>query len=498
MIQEKDFSPDIQLGVVIESDQTSLHAVRSILEFAPDADVRVGPKRLERPKQGLGDWVRAAELRFTSIPGKNDAPISTRPLSAGDMRSDLILDLRPGPPDLHMARQARYGVVQLAAFDSDAVLRGDSKAKIILIGIGPDDDTLRLIAQAFVQCKWLVTRTDVFAIEKSIQLFRHALAQLKLTGALPDLGPATMTAPPTLPQPLKASDALSHGVRLGWETVARKFNRPGKGARRQPFALLLGQGSLEDFDISAMKDVAMPDGSLRGDPFLFEKDGSLYCFFEDLPSGKDKGVIAVALIEGDQFKEMGVALEASHHLSYPLVFAHEDGIYMIPETIAASRVEVWRASDFPLRWTLHATAMEGGQYADPVLFRHADQWWLMASPSHDSIGDFSSEVWLFEVDGPDLSRVVPHPLNPVVVGSDTGRGAGRIFESVGRLYRMAQNNCGPVYGYGLNVMEITELTSTTYEERCVRRVTADDISGAIGIHHIDFAQGRVVADVRWP
>lgn len=493
MTPRKNLLPDIQLSVVIERGQLSLNAVRSILEFVPDADVRVGPTRLKRRKRGVTDWVKALEFQFMSPLGKSDVPIAARPLSDGDLQADLILDLREGPPDPQLARQARYGVVQPGTFDSDAVLRGDSKATIALVGIGPREDTLKLLAEAFVQCKWLVTRTELFALEKSIQLFRHVLAQLRMTGTLPDLGPL-----PILPQPARASHALAHGVRLGRETVGRILNRPGRGARRQPFAVRLGQGTPEHFDIGAMKDVPNPDGGLRGDPFFFEEGGSLYCFFEDLPSGKKKGVIAVALIEGDQFKELGVALEASHHLSYPLVFAHEDDIYMIPETIGGSQVEVWRASDFPLHWELHATALEGERFADPVLFRHADQWWLMASPSHDSIGDFSSELWLFEVDGPGLSHVDPHPLNPVVVGSDTGRGAGRVFASGGRLYRMAQNNCGPVYGYGLNVMEITDLTSTSYEERCIQRVTADDIPGAIGVHHMDFAQGRVVADVRWP
>ncbi|WP_139188510.1 glucosamine inositolphosphorylceramide transferase family protein [Aliiruegeria lutimaris] len=260
----------------------------------------------------------------------------------------------------------------------------------------------------------------------------------------------------------------------------------------------MGNGSLGCIDLAGAKDQPLPHEGLRADPFLIEKDGTLYCFYEDFPDGAERAFIAVSKVEADGLTDLGVALRTSYHLSYPFIFEHDGEIYMMPETLAANRVEIWRATSFPLEWELHNTALEGQQFADPVIFRQGEDWWFMASPCHDSLGDFSSEMWLFKADGPFLNALTPHPLNPVVLGSSAGRGAGRVFNEEGRLLRMAQDNSGRHYGYGMRIMEITELSMTTYEERCIRHWRGPEIPGAIGCHHMDFAGGRFVADVRWP
>ena len=43
-------------------------------------------------------------------------------------------------------------------------------------------------------------------------------------------------------------------------------------------------------------------------------------------------------------------LERDHHLSYPFLFEHEGVLYMVPETAQAGTVELYRCTEFPLRW----------------------------------------------------------------------------------------------------------------------------------------------------
>ena len=113
---------------------------------------------------------------------------------------------------------------------------------------------------------------------------------------------------------------------------------------------------------------------------------------------------------------------------------------------------------------------------------------------HVTFQEHSSELYLFSVDGPSLTGLRPHPQNPVVIGSGIARNAGAIVQHDGRLFRASQNNSHGIYGYGLNIMEIEELTPDTYRERLVRSFTPADRPGSRGLHHVSFAAGRFVLD----
>ncbi len=483
-------SGDLRLCVVLTEAQARLCAAHNLLSFAPQADMRIGAA-LSSASDQIAGLVQRAEAQFVGQPGLAAEPVATRPLEAARIEADLILDLRPGPPDPALAVMARYGLWSPAPFDTAAVLRGEPSAPVRLIGLTADG-VRGLVAEACVQTKWLPAHTEAFALEKTVQLFRREWMRLNRTGRPPTLAPMPAGRPPAT----RLSHVLRHGAALGRELIGRRLRALGYRPRHGVFALRLGHGAPGPVDIAA-RDIPMPHKGLRADPFLFEHDGELYCFYEDFPEGTTEARIAVARVDADGMRDLGTVLDTGYHLSFPHVFAYGGAVYMMPETLFKNRVEIWRATDFPMKWELHATALEGRQFADPVVFEHQGQWWFMASPCHDSFGDFSSELWLFRTDGPFLSKLEPHPLNPIVVGSDVARGGGRVLAHEGRLYRMAQDNSGPVYGYGLKMMEITTLTGDDYAEHCVYHLRGPDIPGAIGCHHIDFAGGRFVADVRW-
>jgi hypothetical protein len=181
------------------------------------------------------------------------------------------------------------------------------------------------------------------------------------------------------------------------------------------------------------------------------------------------------------------------------VFRHERDIFMMPETQQSNRIEVWRATEFPFRWELCRTAFDGLWPADSNLFKVGDTWWLSTNLSdHDVMQDHNSELYLFKVDGPELRRITPHRRNPVMIGSSLARNAGPVVDWQGRLFRPSQINAYGVYGYGLNIMEIIELSDERYEERLVRRIVPDFRKDALAIHHISFAAGRFVIDWKGP
>lgn len=259
--------------------------------------------------------------------------------------------------------------------------------------------------------------------------------------------------------------------------------------------LCVGEGLPPELDLTSL--TPLPRLSwMMADPFLMEHEGALYLFFEALDKKGGNAWIEACRLNGSALEPLGVALHCDYHLSFPQVFAHAGEIYMMPETQQTNRLEIWRATRFPLEWELHATALEGLMPADSCLLQQNGKWWLFSNLSdHYTFQEHSSALYLFQVDGPDLKTVTPHRLNPVVIGSDVSRNAGSIFKANGYLYRPSQNNSFGVYGYGLNLMRIDRLDTQDYHETLIRRISPHDLENAQGVHHVSFAQGRFVLDI---
>ena len=69
-------------------------------------------------------------------------------------------------------------------------------------------------------------------------------------------------------------------------------------------------------------------------------------------------------------------LPAAHHLSYPYVFRDGGRTFMVPESGATSRVDLWTATDFPLGWELVGPLLEGVHAVDASILHHAGLYWM--------------------------------------------------------------------------------------------------------------------------
>lgn len=485
--------PELSVAFVLERQQLEHSLATRVLEQFPKAQVFVGPS-FKSSAPFILTCLLFLERSLFRYPGRVPTPLDLQPLPVDQPSFDIVIDLRPNGPDKTLLKYARRDLWWLEDVNNAAILRGETSVEISVVGQSDGQRDRRLVSQASIQTKVMISRTQEFAREKALQLIRRELARVALTGELPDLGARSKVDPS-----VRTGNILGYlkrvvsRVYLAFRTQLNKGFEPG-----HPFALRSGEGTPDPFEPGRGTVIAHPKRGWYADPFLLERDGDLYCFFEDLPHRSTKAGIGVAKVTGDRFEILGQAVQTDYHLSYPFVFQHEGEVFMLPETLGARRVEIWKATDFPRHWELYATALEGQQLADPVLVEIGSQWWLFANPCNDSIGDFSSELWLFRVDGPGLNHVDPHPLNPVVVGSDTARGGGRVMWHNDRLLRFSQNNCASIYGYGLNIMEITNISEADYQERLLREVTPAQIAGVVGCHHVDFLQGRFVMDVRLP
>lgn len=451
---------------------------------------------------------KALQLEARAFPAPDQAPtdmpeIAPLPetLPAG---CDVVVDFSHTDAALALAGGARDGVWRLSAYAPDAGLaeaRDRAPFTEVTLYRHLSGQAPQTISTARYDTKFLATRNAALIREKSVQLVIQALASLAHTGS-ETAAPGPLDGPPPLPlpdyTPFAPADLPGYGFRTVSELASRTLRAASERVGRRPgmFELRLGHGDGLSFDPATGVTLTPSAGTYWADPFLLEHAGALYLFYEVFDYETRLGHLDVGRIEGDRLVPLGTALKRPYHLSYPFVFQWDGEIWMIPETHAAKRLELWRATDFPTGWELATTAFEGVSMADTVVFERDGQWWMFSNICDDSFNDHGAELHLFRIDSPMLGKIEPHPLNPVVIDTTTARGGGRVFEQDGKLYRSSQDNSHGLYGFGLNVMEITRLDMDGYAERRVRHITGDFDDGIMACHHLDAAAGRFVIDVR--
>ncbi len=227
------------------------------------------------------------------------------------------------------------------------------------------------------------------------------------------------------------------------------------------------------------------------DPFPFEHDGVTYLFVEDFDHRIGRAVISA--VEWGPDGAVGAprpVLQHEVHLSYPFVLAHDDDVWMIPESSGAKTLELYRAVSFPWSWERHSILLEGIEVSDATPFEHEGRWWLTATVGYG--GSLSDSLCLWSA--PDLRGPwTPHRHNPVLVDIASARPAGRVEPRAGRLLRPVQDGRGG-YGAALGIAEITRLDDEGFEQRVVtRHAPGEDWSGT-RLHTVNSGGGIETVD----
>jgi hypothetical protein len=237
-------------------------------------------------------------------------------------------------------------------------------------------------------------------------------------------------------------------------------------------------------------DVDEPDVIGVADPWLVVDADGWHLFFEVIrrrpgAPNNQHGVLGLATSSdsGVTWQYRGVVLEETWHLSYPQVFEHDGTFYMVPESLNAGEVTLYRNNDFPFGWQSEGVLLSGG-YTDPTIVSRDGRWWLFATASgaeaDDTLRLFSAD----ELTGPYHE----HPASPIVTGDvSRARSAGPVVAASGGLVRFAQDNTEG-YGRAVRAFFITTLTATEYaeEEASPSAILSGSGGGwnADGMHHV--------------
>ena len=204
-----------------------------------------------------------------------------------------------------------------------------------------------------------------------------------------------------------------------------------------------------------------PADRFYADPFLAEHHGRTFVFFEDYSYAERKGTIACAELRASGIGEPHTVIGGPDHLSYPSLFQWKGDWFMLPETGARRRVEIWRARQFPGEWTLDTVALDGVDACDATVFQHDGRWWMFVTLCVAG-GPRADEVSLFYADTP-LGPWRPHRANPVVSDAAHARPAGALHREGDALIRPSQDARGG-YGQAITLNRIDRLTPHEYRE----------------------------------
>ncbi|MDN5001393.1 hypothetical protein ACFQZO_10910 [Bradyrhizobium sp. GCM10027634] len=234
--------------------------------------------------------------------------------------------------------------------------------------------------------------------------------------------------------------------------------------------------------------VASQANGFLADPFPFEHQGRHFIFFEQYLNSERRGCIAVATADEKSITAPQIVVEETHHLSYPFVFEHDGQIWMIPESGAARSVTLYRAVEFPHRWTREACLTKGIELYDITPLQHQGGFWFFGTPrawastSWDALSIYSAE---------NLSGMwTPHVHNPLLIDAAAGRSAGAFVQHGGRTLRPAQD-CSRYYGAAVTFFQIDVLDRLRFVQTPVGRVA----TGALGCHTYNRHAGLEVLDL---
>jgi hypothetical protein len=152
-------------------------------------------------------------------------------------------------------------------------------------------------------------------------------------------------------------------------------------------------------------------------------------FFEVLNKETNEGDIGLATSDDAlKWTYRQIVLDEPFHLSFPQVFKWRNEYYMLLETQEAGEMRLYKAIDFPVRWTFVKTVMKG-RYADPAIFYFDDRWWIFAQ-TRSSKGNILSLYYANDPTGP----WVAHPNNRIIAGDGhIARPGGRVITIDGKL-----------------------------------------------------------------
>lgn len=263
------------------------------------------------------------------------------------------------------------------------------------------------------------------------------------------------------------------------KVVARLVRRAM--VRHWRIALRIGGPPIPDSnphpDMTGFHWIDSPKGHAYADPFVVEADGRHWVFFEDFDYATQRGNIACAPVLDVAVGEPTTIIARPYHLSYPCIFRDNGTWYMVPESVGAGTIELYRCTRFPDQWQFERELLRTSA-VDTTVWIENGVYWFFVTFREPRGGAF--QLWLFSAASLDAPWI-PHPANPISTDVRYARGGGAIFRHEGKLLRPSQD-CSGEYGRSMTLNEIVVLDAEHYREEPRVTVEPSSMESLVGVH----------------
>ncbi len=404
---------------------------------------------------------------------------------------DLLIDCGSAVPRGDILRASRLGVISFLHGGFWECYHRQPQTSFVIRRLSEESDTGEVLVKGSFRTHFYYSLNHASVCKKSITHVKNLLEKTALTGELPPMQGAPAPSSNTGFRAPNLAQCIVYGCKLSKRIAVKAIGRILM--LRERFGISVLAGKWDESLLWRSTAASLPRGRYWADPFLYTRGGRTFCFVEDLVYKTNKGHITVLEVIGTQIVERGIALQEPFHLSFPFLFEYRGELYMCPESCASRQIRVYRCTEFPLKWKLEKTLMDGVSAVDTLLFTKGGRWWMLTSIDESETGDHCSELCLFSADSPLSTTWVPHRQNPILVDSIGGRNGGLIIDGE-RLLRLGQCQGFDLYGQSLRVYEIKEISESRYAEELVAEIKPDFRKGIAGTHHLSTDGRTTVID----
>jgi len=452
----------------------------------------------------LGD---VAMITVAAQPGGELAGTDSELAAIAAQRLDVALQLGSWRLGGRAPAIARFGVWSYQHGDAHADLGGPAGFWEVMTHAPVTASVLQQQAgdgERILYQSWSATDPISVRRNRANAYWKSSAFVMRALHDLQDLGPASLErAPRAVPSgaPADAAEPTARRLAAGFARFGRAVvrDRAARLVTRKQWLLAYGiergrTGAVPSQALAELSWIVPPRDRFWADPFVARHgDGWVVVFEEKLYAQRNARIAALEIDRDGQVGEPYPVLERDYHLSYPFLFWWDATWWMIPESARNGTIDLWRATEFPRRWTHERTLIEGLHAVDATLIEHAGRWWMFGNLGERGASK-DDELHLFHAPTP-LGPWTPHRRNPIKSDIRGARPAGRPFWVDGAWHRPAQDSSAG-YGSSIVVHRIERLDVDGYAERPASRLTPSFAPGLIGLHTINAADGLTVIDLR--